>query len=129
MGQPKTMRNLMSSCMRNGIPNLIPGISTSSQGDSLSPLLLIPLRKVMLKTVLGYDLGNRRETVNHLLTMDDLEPFAETAKQQETLVQTVRIFSDVIKMTKRRFAGSNGRCMTDGETLKPTEYGAGYKHP
>lgn len=59
----------------------------------------------MLKTVLGYDLGNRRETVNHLLTMDDLEPFAKTAKQQETLVQTVRIFSDVIKMTKRRFAG------------------------
>lgn len=60
--------------------------------------------------------------------MDDLEPFAKTAKQQETLVQTVRIFSDVIKMTKRRFAGSNGRRMTDGETLKPTEHGTGYKH-
>ena len=37
--------------------------------------------------------------INHLLFMDDLKLFAKNEKEVDSLVQTVRIFSDDIGMT------------------------------
>ena len=37
-------------------------------------------------------------SINHLLYMDDVKLFRKTEKQLESLMNTVRIFSDDIKM-------------------------------
>ena len=71
------------------------------QGDSLSPLLfviiLIPLTHILRKTSPGYEFANSKETINHLLFMDDLRLYSKTEKTLDSLVQTVRIFSTDIK--------------------------------
>ena len=70
------------------------------QDDSLSPLLfiiaLIPLTIVLRKMNKGYQMENVR--VNNLLYMDDLKLYAQSNKEIESLVNTVRIFSDDIHM-------------------------------
>ena len=51
------------------------------QGDSLSPLLfvlvLIPMSLVLRDVKAGYNLGERRGKVNHLLFMDDLKLYGQ----------------------------------------------------
>ena len=60
------------------------------QGRSLSPLLfvvaLIPMSLILSKMKIGYDLGDGRGKVNHLLFMDDLKLFAKTDNQVNSLV-------------------------------------------
>ncbi len=55
------------------------------QGDSLFPLLfiisLIPLTLVLRKTKAGYDLGQSRGVINHLLYMDDLKVYGINERQ------------------------------------------------
>ena len=72
------------------------------QGDSLSPLLfvlaLIPMSIVLNKTNLGYKLGPDRSNVNHLLFMDDLKLYGKDTCELDSLVQSVRIFSEDIGM-------------------------------
>ena len=72
------------------------------QGDSLSPLLfvlvLIPMSLVLRDVKAGYNLGERRGKVNHLLFMDDLKLYGQNENQIDTLVNTVRIFSQDIGM-------------------------------
>ena len=66
------------------------------QGDSHSPLLfvsvMIPLTLVLRQT------KKRGKKINHLLFMDDLKLFAKNEDQIDRLVNTVRIFSEDIKM-------------------------------
>ena len=85
---------LMAGGQTLGIVNIRRGIF---QGDSLSPLLfvvsLIPLSMVLRQIKIGYDLGNRKGLINHLLFMDDLKLYGKNEKQVDTLVNTVRIFS------------------------------------
>ena len=68
------------------------------QGDSLSPILfviaLFPLSIVVNKSKEGYLLGAQRGKFNHLLFMDDIKLFAKDIRQLDSLVQTVRIFSN-----------------------------------
>ena len=72
------------------------------QGDSLSPLLfviaMIPLSLILRDVKIAYDLGKGNGELNHLLFMDDLKLFAKNEKQLESLIHTVRIFSDDIRM-------------------------------
>jgi hypothetical protein len=71
------------------------------QGDSLSPLLfivaLIPLTMILRQVPMGYTFKNK-EKVNHLLYMDDLKLFSKSRAEVESLVHTVRIFSNDIGM-------------------------------
>ena len=71
------------------------------QGDSLSPLLfviaLIPLSLVLRKMKPSYEFTNK-EKINHLLFMDDLKLFAKNENGIDSLVQTVRVFSEDIGM-------------------------------
>ena len=71
------------------------------QGDSLSPLLfvaaLIPLTIMLRKVKSGYMVKNKSK-VNHLLYMDDLKIYAKNRMELESLMNTVRIFSDDIGM-------------------------------
>ena len=72
------------------------------QWDSLSPLLsvlaLIPLTLMSRKVKAGYSLGNGLPTINHLLFMDDLKLYGKSENQVDTLLQSVRIVSEDIRM-------------------------------
>ena len=84
--------NLGKVCIRRGI----------SQGDSLSPLLFVlammPLSMILRKVSAGYVMKKDGCKINHLLFMDDLKLFAKNEAEIDSLVQTVRIFSDDIGM-------------------------------
>ena len=72
------------------------------QDDSLSPLLfvlaIIPLSFMLRKAKAGYDLGGNKGRVNHLLFMDDFKLYGKNERQLDTLVNSVRIFSEDIQM-------------------------------
>ena len=67
------------------------------QGDSLSPLMfvmaMIPMTFVLKKTKPTYTLRNTSK-LSHLLYMDDLKLYAKNLNEIESLIHTVRIFSD-----------------------------------
>ena len=95
----KTWRtNLMANDECLGKVNIRRGFF---QGDSLSPLLfvlaLLPL-SMILRVSVGYEMTKDGCRINHLLFMDDLKLFAKNEKEIDSLVQTVRIFSDDIGM-------------------------------
>ena len=114
------------------------------QGDSLSPLLfviaMIPLSLILREVKIAYDIGKRNGELNHLLFMDDLKLFAKNEKQLESLIHTVRIFSDDIRMEfgltkcallvmeRGRLERSDGIEMPNGETMKSIDEGGGYKY-
>ena len=67
----------------------------------MSPLLflitMIPLTLILRKCEAGYSYGNNNK-INHLLFMDDLKLYAKTSSQLDSIIQTVRIFSNDIGM-------------------------------
>ena len=46
----------------------------------------------------GYNLGNGLPTINHLLFMDDLKLYGKSKNQFDTLLQSVQVVSEDIKM-------------------------------
>ena len=70
------------------------------QGDSLWPLAfalaLIPLSLILRKANAAYELSESKEKINHLLFMDDLKLHSRSEKELDSLVQTVRVFSEDI---------------------------------
>ena len=114
------------------------------QGDSLSPLLfvicLIPLSFIVRKVNAGYQFHKGGPTVNHLLYMDDLKLFDKTEKQIDVLVNTVRIFSEDIRMgfgikkcgvlviKKGRYHHSEGIEMPSQEKIREIDVENGYKY-
>ena len=70
------------------------------QGDALSPLLFIiammPFNHILRKCTAGYKLSRSQEKINHLMYMDDIKLFAKNEKELETLLHTVRIYSQDI---------------------------------
>ena len=113
------------------------------QGDSLSPLLfivaMIPMTRVLQKMEVGYQLKKGGSRINHLMFMDDIKLYGKSAKEIDTLVQTVRIVSEDIKMefgiekcalinTQRgKVIRSTGIQMPDGNTIKEIDK-SGYKY-
>ena len=71
------------------------------QGDSLSPLLfvvcMIPLTQILRKAKCGYILKSGGK-LNYLLFMDDLKLFAKDERETNSLLSTVQIFSNDIRM-------------------------------
>ena len=69
-----------------------------SQSDSLSPLLLvlflISLAVILQKSESAYQFSSNKEKMKHFLFMDKLKLYAKNENGLESLVQTVRIFSD-----------------------------------
>ena len=72
------------------------------QEDALSPLLFIivmmPLNHILRKCTTGYKLSKSQEEINHLMYMDDIKLFAKNEKELETLIHTVRIYTQNIEM-------------------------------
>ena len=131
---------LTSSNQRLGNVKIRRGIF---QGDSLSPLLfvlvMIPLTLVLRQTKASYELKKGGKKINHLLFMDDLKLFTKNGDQIDKLVNTVRIFSEAIKMEfglpkcgvlimkRGKVVKSEGISMPDGKMMKNIEEG-GYKY-
>ena len=71
------------------------------QGDSLSPLLfviaMIPLTSILRRTTPGCVFKNKTR-ISHLLHMNDLKLFGKTKRDMESLMNTVRLFSEDIGM-------------------------------
>ena len=112
------------------------------QGDSLSPLLfvlaLIPLTLILRDVKAGYDL-REKVRINHLLFMDDLKLYDKNEKQIDTFVNTVRVFSNDIRMEfgiskcailvmkRGKMVKCDGIVMPGNEIMKGLEE-AGYKY-
>ena len=72
------------------------------QGDALSPsqfiITMMPLNYILRKCTAKYKLSRSQEKINHLMYMDDIKLFAKKEKELETLIHTVRIYSQDIGM-------------------------------
>ena len=113
------------------------------QGDGLSPLLFvlvkIPLTLVLRQTKTFYELRKGGKKINHLLFMDNLKLFTKNEDQIDSLVNTVRIFSEDIKMEfglskcgvlimkRGKVVKSEGIRMPNGMMMKNIEEGE-YKY-
>ena len=101
------------------------------QGDALSYLLFIkaimPLNHILRKCTAGYKFSRSLEKINHVMYMDDIKLFAKNEKELETLIHTVRIYSQVIRMEfgmekcAMLVMKSGKRHMTDGIELPNQE--------
>ena len=72
------------------------------QGDSLSSLLfviaMIPLTIILRKTEEGHQTSKMAAKISHLLYMDEFKLYSKTETELESLLNTVRIFSNDIYM-------------------------------
>jgi len=72
------------------------------QGDSLSPLLfvmaLIPSSTILNVTRKGFIVDRNHLMLNYLLHLDDLKLFAKSENELDSLVKTVKLFSNAINM-------------------------------
>jgi len=74
------------------------------QGDSLSPLLFVmslaPLSVILDGTYKGYEFsGTSTIIINHLVYMDDIKLYSHSKHEIESLIHTVNIFFDDIRMS------------------------------
>ena len=113
-------------------------------GDSLSPLLfvfcLIPLTVTLHKPESAYKFSSNKGKINHLLFMDDLKLYAKNERGLESLVQTVRIFSEDIGMKfgiskcatlaveRGKITNFDRISLSDGRVMKGLIKVAGYKY-
>ena len=59
---------------------------------------MMPPNHILRKCTAGYKHSKSQEKINHLMYMDDIELFTKNEKEQETLIHTVRIYSQDIGM-------------------------------
>ena len=113
------------------------------QGDSTSPLLfvvsIIPLSQVLRKCEEGYTYGKKTK-VNHLLFVDDLKLYARSECQLDSLIQSVRIFSNdigmkfgiekcaVLVIKRGTLAQTESITLPDDITIRAMEENEGYKY-
>ena len=109
------------------------------QGDSLSLLLfvlvMIPLTLVLKQIKASYELKKGGKKINHLLFMDDLKMPVKNEDQIDNLANTVRTFSEEIKMEfglpkcgvlimkRGKVVKSEGISMPDRKMMKNIEEG------
>ena len=107
------------------------------QGDSLSRLVFVlaltPLSLILRKAKAAYEFSESKEKINHLLFMDDLKLYSQSEKGLDSLVQTVRVFSEDIGMEFgiekcAMLVKSVGIVLPDGKVIKSLKAGEGYKY-
>ena len=59
---------------------------------------MMPLNQILRKCTAGYKLTKSQEKINDWMYMDDIKLFAKNEKELETLIHTVRIYSQDIGM-------------------------------
>ena len=61
-------------------------------------LALIPLSLILRKAKAAYEFSESKEKINHFLFMDDFKLYSRGEKRLDSLLQTVRVFSEDIRM-------------------------------
>ena len=110
------------------------------QGDALPPLLFVPspyLWHTYWEQLNEFRTG---EKLNHLLLMDDFKLYSKKDRALDSLIQTVRIFSEdigmefgidkcaMLVMQKRKIEKSYGIPLPNDKVIKSLEKGESYKH-
>ena len=114
------------------------------QGDSLSPLVsvlaLIPLSLISRKAKAAYKFSESKEKINDLLFIDDLKLYSQSEEELDSLVQTVRVFSEdigmefgiekcaMLVMKKGKIVKSVSIEMPDVKVIKSLQEGESYKY-
>ena len=114
------------------------------QEDSLSPLVfvlsLIPLSLVLRKAKVAYKFSESKGKINHPLFMDDLRLYSQSEKGLDSLVQTVRVFSEdigmefgiekcaMLVMETGKIVKSVVIELPDGKVIKSLQEGESYKY-
>ena len=114
------------------------------QGDSLFPLVfvlaLIPLSLISRKAKAAYKFSESKEKINDLLFIDDLKLYSQSEEELDSLVQTVRVFSEdigmefgiekcaMLVMKKGKIVKSVGIELPDGKVIKSLQEGESYKY-
>ena len=103
-------------------------------------LALIPLSLILRKAKAAYEFSESKEKINHLLFMDDLKLYNRSEKGLDSLVQTVRVFSEdigmefgiekcaMLVMEKGKIVKSVGMELPDGKVMKSLQQGESYKY-
>ena len=88
----------------------------------------------------GYEFSSNGSKINHLLFMDDLKLYAKNEQSLESLVQTVRTYSNdigmefgickcaVLTLKKGKRVESNGIVLPNGDVMKSLKEGESYKY-
>ena len=92
------------------------------------------------KAKAAHEFSESKEKINHLLFMDDLKLYSRSEKGLDSLVQTVRVFSEDIGMEfgiekcamlvieKGKIVKSVGIELPDGKVIKSLQEGESYKY-
>ena len=103
-------------------------------------LALIPLSLILRKTKAAFEFSESKEKINHLLFMDDLKLYSRIEKGLDLLVQTVRVFSEDIRMEfgiekcamlvmeKGKIRKSVGIELPDGKVINSLQEVESYKY-
>ena len=103
-------------------------------------LCLVPLTTILRKSESAYHFSSNKGKTNYLLFMDDLKLYAKNEKSLDSLVQTVRIFSDdtgmefgidkcaTLVLKGEKIAKFDGISLPDGKVMNGLIEGADYKY-
>ena len=87
----------------------------------------------------AYEFSESKEKINHLLFMNDLKLYSRSQKGLDSLLQTVRIFSEdtgmefgiekcsMLVMEKGKIVKSVGIVLPNGKVIKLLQEGESYK--
>ena len=87
-----------------------------------------------------YEFSESKEKINHILFMDDLKLYSQSQKGLDSLVQTVRVFSEdigmefgiekcaILVMEKGKIVKSVCIQLPDGKVIKSLQEGESYKY-
>ena len=101
---------------------------------------MIPLSLILTKTRAAYEFSESKEKINHLLYKDDLKLYSQNEKGLDSLVQTVRVFSEdigmefgiekcaMLVMDKGKIVKSVGIELPGGKVIKSLQEGEIYKY-
>ena len=103
-------------------------------------LALIPLSLILRKAKSSYEFSESKEKINHLLFMDDLKLYSRSEKGLDSLIQTLRVFSEdigmefvkekcaMLVMEKGKIVTSVGIEFPDGKVIRSVQEGESYKY-
>ena len=96
---------------------------------------MISLSLILRNAKAAYEFSESKEKINHLLFMDDLKLYSRSEKGLDSLVQTVRVFSEdigmkfgigecaMLVMEKRKIVKPVGIELPDGKIIKSLQEG------
>ena len=103
-------------------------------------LALIPLSLILRKVKAAYEFSGSKQEINHLLFIDDLKLYSRSEKGLDSLIQTVRVFSEdigmefviekciMLVMEKGKIVKSVGIELPDCKVIKSLQDGESYKY-